>query len=194
VNGAPRITGVILAGGRGSRMDGADKGLVAYQGRPLVEHVIERLRPQVDTLLINANRNIDAYARYGYALVRDSALPGVEDYPGPLAGIFAALVRATTESVAIVPCDVPQLPHDLVPRLVAAREQTGARACYAYDGQQAHFVCALLSISLQDALRNFLSRGERKLEFWLKEVGAVAVDFSDQPHAFRNVNYFEDLK
>jgi molybdopterin-guanine dinucleotide biosynthesis protein A len=194
VNGAPRITGVILAGGRGTRMGGADKGLVAYDGRPLVEHVIERLRPQVDTLLINANRNIDAYARYGYPVVRDTALPGVDIHPGPLAGMLTALMYATTKHVVTVPCDAPQLPGDLVPRLVAARKETGARACYAHGGDRAHFVCALLSRSLAESLRTFLQRGERKTEYWLREIGAVAADFSDRPGAFHNVNSSEDMK
>jgi molybdopterin-guanine dinucleotide biosynthesis protein A len=191
--GAP-ITGVILAGGRGARWGGVDKGLLPFDGRPLVEYAIERLRPQVSSLFISANRNFERYAGYGVPTLRDEPLPDGEPYAGPLAGMLAALGRAATEYIAVVPCDAPKIAADLVARLDAARRSTGSRACFAHDGRRAQFVFALIPVAARDSLREFLWRGERKVEDWYACIGAAAVDFSDAPDAFCNFNSAADVE
>lgn len=186
------ITGVILAGGRGTRMGGADKGLVLFNGKPLIQHVIERVHPQVNALLINANRSHDEYARFGYPVIRDDTLDGVEDFAGPLAGILSALTHARTELVLIVPCDVPRLPLDLVTRLQSQLAQTHTRACIAHDGTRIQPTCALLHVALRDELRAALIRGERKTQTWMQTVGCSTADFSDAAEAFFNMNSSSD--
>jgi molybdopterin-guanine dinucleotide biosynthesis protein A len=122
-DGAARITGVILAGGRGRRMGGVDKGLQELRGRPLLAWVIERFGPQVDELLINTNQNGDRYAVFGHRVLADQ----IPDFAGPLAGLHAALTAATHSLLATVPCDAPFLPDDLVLRLLQALTASGAR-------------------------------------------------------------------
>jgi len=183
------VTGIILAGGRGARMGGQDKGLLEFRGRPLIEHVIDILAPQVDELLVNANRNTDAYRRYGYRVIPD----GIPDYPGPLAGMLAGLACAAHETVAFAPCDAPALPDDLVQRLLQGMQQAGSPASYAYDGTRGHPVCALLQRGLHPRLAAFLDGGQHKVWHWMQHVGAVAVDFSDRPAAFANLNTLTDL-
>ena len=116
------VTGIVLAGGQGSRMGGVDKGLQPFRGRPMVAHAIERLEPQVDELLINANRNTDDYGRFGHRVIADE----IAGFAGPLAGFERGLTHAAGALVATVPCDSPFLPRDLVARLHAALE--GAKA------------------------------------------------------------------
>jgi molybdenum cofactor guanylyltransferase len=179
------MTGCILAGGAGSRMGGQDKGLVAWQGRPLVEWVLERFSPQVQSLLISANRHLELYQRYGHAVVTDD-LP---NHPGPLAGILAGLNHCNSSWLAVVPCDAPQLPLDLVMRLHQAATHEGANLAYATtpDGAQPTF--SLIHQSLCPSLEQYLKQGERKVLNWYAQVGAVAVDFTDQPDAFLNINH-----
>src|SRR5438309_5604186 len=128
------VTGVILAGGQGSRMGGVDKGLQAFRGKPMVAHVIERLEPQVSEVLINANRNPEDYSRFGHRVIADE----IEGFAGPLAGFERGLVHATHELVVTAPCDSPFLPLDLVARLHAAMVRDGAQLCVARTGDQAH--------------------------------------------------------
>ncbi len=187
------LTGVILAGGRGARMGGVDKGLIAFEGRPLIEHVIARLRPQVTSVLISANRNIDVYARYGVPVIQDSGAPSTERFDGPLAGILAALNTATTDYVIVVPCDAPRLPRDLVSRFIAAHERSPHLAYYAHDGQRPQFVFALLATSLRQSLQGALARGDRKVELWFDAIDAVPVDCADIAGAFVNINSSADF-
>lgn len=182
------ITCVILAGGRGTRMGGVDKGLVLFDGKPLVQHVIKRIRPQVSNLLINANRSHGEYTRFGYPVISDDTLDGVEEFAGPLAGMLTALIHANTELVLIAPCDTPLLPLDLAARLHAQLVQTDTRACIAHDGTRAHPTCALLHVSLRDELRAALLRGDRKAERWLHSIGCSSADVSDVADAFININ------
>lgn len=183
------ITGIVLAGGRGRRMGGADKGLLPLKGRPLVAHVAERLAPQVGSLLINANRNRDDYARLGWPVIED-LLPG---QAGPLAGLQAGLAACATPWLAAVPCDAPRLPADLVPRLAAALAQRpGALAAAPFaDGrlQSAFLLCRRECLP---PLAGFLAAGGRKLEDWLRSVAVVEVPFADGA-AFANLNTPEEL-
>jgi molybdopterin-guanine dinucleotide biosynthesis protein A len=178
------ITGLILAGGRGSRMGGIDKGLADLAGRPMVAHVLDRLRPQVDDVLVNANRHADAYRAYGFPVVPDAEA----GYPGPLAGFAAGLAAAATPWVVTVPCDCPLLPTDLVQRLRATQAETGAEIVSAHDGSRLQPVFTLLQRGLLDSLESFMADGERKIDRWFGRHEHVVADFSDQPQAFENVN------
>lgn len=178
------ITGVILAGGRGSRMGGEDKGLVMLNARPMIEYVIARLQPQVGELLISANRNQERYAALGYRVVPD-LLP---DYQGPLAGMASAMQTATTPYLVTVPCDSPLLGADLVARLAQALVRDEADIAVAHDGARAHPVFLFLKRSLLPSVLAFLRDGERKIDRWFARHRVAAVDFGDRPEAFINVN------
>ena len=185
----PSITGVILAGGLGRRMGGVDKGLQLLDGRPLIRHVAERLAPQVDRLLINANRSQEQYATLGYPLINDV----ITGFAGPLAGLHAALTAAETTLVATAPCDSPYLPLDLVDRLLAGLQSTGTDIAIASAGGRIHPVFCLCRTTLRDELERYLQSGGRKVAMWCAEKRAVEVDFSDQPEAFANFNTLADL-
>ena len=178
------ITGVVLAGGRGSRMGGEDKGLVVLDGRPMVEHVIARLRPQVGAILVSANRNQERYAALGFPVVSD-LLGG---YQGPLAGMASALQSAHTAYVVTVPCDSPLIGDDLVARLADALRRDDADVAVAHDGERTHPVFLLLKRSLLPSLVEFLEAGERKIDLWFARHRVALADFRDCPEAFINVN------
>lgn len=183
-----RVTGLILAGGAGRRMGGADKGLVGYRGRPLVAHVVERLTPQVGTLLVSANRNHETYAAFGHPVIPDAEA----DYPGPLAGLAAGLAACTTPWLLCVPCDCPDLPLDLASRLYAAADAAAmpmAVAC-TRDGVQPTF--QLCRRELLPALLAYLAAGKRKVGDWCIEQGAIEAIFPDAK-AFNNLNNPDDL-
>ncbi|KMK85194.1 molybdenum cofactor guanylyltransferase MobA [Pectobacterium brasiliense] len=181
------ITGVILAGGRATRMGGHDKGLIALNGEPLYLHVLSRLKAQVNEVMISANRNQAVYAQSGCRIISDFDT----SFPGPLAGILSGLHASRSEWVAFVPCDVPALPCDLVNRLWQARGE--ANAAYATDGERPHPTLLLINKNLIESLETYLHLGNRKLMLFMEQVGANAVSFSDQPEAFRNMNSPEDL-
>jgi molybdopterin-guanine dinucleotide biosynthesis protein A len=183
------VTGLVLAGGRASRMGGLDKGLVAFGGRSLVERVIERIRPQVGELLISANRNIDRYRAFGFPVLLDEA-GGLEPFPGPLAGLLAGLRAARTRWVAAVPCDAPFLPADLVVRLAASLG--ASRAAFACVGDRAEPVFCLLRADLAEDLAAALADGERRTGAWLRSVGAAPAVFM-QAASFANFNTLQAL-
>lgn len=185
----PLITGVVLAGGQGRRMGGVDKGLQPLNGQPMVEHIIARLRPQVGHLVINANRNLQAYAAFGYPVLADA----VPDFAGPLAGLHAALSAAQTPWVVTVPCDSPFLPVDLVFRLFSALTAASAEIAVARTGEQVHPVFCLCRRELLPHLDDYLARGERKFCRWYADLQAVEVAFDDQAQAFENINTREEL-
>lgn len=184
------ITGLVLAGGRATRMGGVDKGLVEFGGRTLVERVIDRLRPQVAGLMISANRNIERYRAFGRPVLLD-ADEGLEPFPGPLAGMLAGLRAAPTPWVATVPCDAPFLPVDLVSRLAAAL--AGSRAAVASVGDLMEPVFCLLHADLADDLAASLAHGERRTESWLRSVGAAPAVFL-LPESFANLNTLQELR
>lgn len=184
MNGASRITGIVLAGGLGRRMGGVDKGLRELRGRPLVAHVIERFAPQVDTVLVNANQNAEVYARFGYPVIADA----VGGYAGPLAGLHAGLAAATDPLVASVPCDSPFLPLDLVARLRDALEAHGAQLAVARTGDQPHPVFCLCRRELRPHLEAFLAGGGRKIDLWYSTLRVAEVAFDDVAAAFSNIN------
>lgn len=178
------ITAVILAGGRGRRMEGADKGLVELSGSPLIAHILDAIEPQVDQVLINANRNIDDYAAYGYPVIPDD----LENYQGPLAGFEAAMEKATTRYIVTLPCDGPLVPKDIVKRLSTAIEKSQANIAVAHDGTRLQPVHAMITVELLPSLHEFLDTGDRKIDRWYAKHNMVLADFSDIPDFFININ------
>ena len=187
------ITGLVLAGGRGSRMGGVDKGLQTLDGRPLAVHALERLAPQVGALMVNANRHLEAYGAFGVPVVHDAD----SDFPGPLAGMLAGLLEARTPWVVTVPCDSPRLPTDLVDRLFQAATQAGAPVALAAtrgaDGTlQPQPVFCLIATRLRDDLAAYLASGQRKIDRWTARHGHALAVFDDED-AFANANTAQEL-
>lgn len=209
------ISGLVLAGGRGTRMGGADKGLQLHQGMPLALHALRRLQPQVGRTMLNANRNLAAYEAMGVPVWPDSVgtklgrastastagpagtVGTAEDYPGPLAGLMAGLQHCDTPWLVTVPCDTPHFPEDLVMRLAAAAAEATvpvALAATREDGElRAQPVFALVRADLLDSLVAYMDRGGRKVLPWLRQHGAVEVPFDDA-QAFFNANTAAELQ
>jgi molybdopterin-guanine dinucleotide biosynthesis protein A len=184
------VTGVILAGGQGRRMGGVDKGMQSFRGRTLVEWVIDRLRPQVDELLINANQNRDLYERHGYRVIADE----VDGFAGPLAGLHSALAAASHDLVLTVPCDSPFLATDLAERLYRGWRESCADVAVAFTGPQAHPVFCLARRTLLPHLSEFLTRGGRKIDQWYADLKVARVAFDDEADAFANFNTLQELR
>lgn len=189
-----QITGLVLAGGRGSRMGGVDKGLQPHLGKALAQHALDRLRPQVGPLMINANRNLDPYSAFGVPVIADA----LADYPGPLAGMLAGLEHCRTPYLATVPCDTPNFPLDLVARLAQALDEHDADvamvATSEADGtEQVQPVFCLLKATLRTNLAEFLHAGERKIDRWTGQQRCVRVVFTEAREFF-NANTREDLE
>lgn len=183
------VSAVILAGGRATRMGGDDKGWVPLAGRPLIEHVLARVRPQVDEVLINANRNQARYQRLAPVICDES-----DDYLGPLAGMRAGINAARHDWVLFVPCDGPGLPRDLMSRFRAALiEHPGSELVVAHDGSHLQPVVALLHRSLLPSLQRALAQGERKIACWFARHRMAVVSFVDEPDAFTNLNSPSEL-
>ena len=184
------LTGMILAGGEGRRMGGRDKGLEPFAGLPLVAHTVKRFDGHVHELMINANRNSDAYALFADRVIEDAE----GGFKGPLMGIYSGLSAAQTPWLLVAPCDSPALPHDLVARMVAGITQAGVEhdIAVAFDGERLHPVVALLRTSLADDLAATLAEGERKIDRWYARHAWCRVDMSDCPEAFANLNTEEE--
>ena len=189
IPGNKEITAVIVAGGRSSRFAGQDKGLLEFRGKPMVQHIIERLSPQVGRLVINANRNIDEYSKFSLPVIGDL----LGEYQGPLAGISAALDAATTPYLLTVPCDCPLVPDDLVHQLATAMTNQGTDIAVAHDGLQLQQMFMLLSCALSGDLHDFLSAEQRAVRDWLSRHDVAIADFSGSAQAFININSKDDL-
>jgi len=192
-----QITGLVLAGGRGSRMGGADKGLQNFHGMPLALYTLMRLGPQVGELMVNANRNLSAYEAFGAPVWPDV----LADYAGPLAGFLTGLERCETPLLVTVPCDTPLFPTDLVERLAQALEAQDAEIAMAAareeDGQlRAQPVFSLIRVELMESLVAFTHGGGRKIDAWTAQHKTVLVPFDapgDEPRAFFNANTLAEL-
>ena len=179
------ITGAILAGGLARRMGGEDKGLVRVGGQAMVVHVSNALQPQVQALVINANRNQERYAQLcSAAVVPDS----VEGFAGPLAGMASVMQCATTPFILSVPCDSPLITTDLAYRLWFGLTGAGADLAVAHDGLRLQPVFALLKRELLPSMLAYLESGERKIDRWFEQHHMQPVDFSDHPDTFLNIN------
>jgi molybdopterin-guanine dinucleotide biosynthesis protein A len=183
------ISAIILSGGRATRMGGVDKGLVLLQQKPLIQHVIDRLTPQVDEILINANREITRYQAFGYTVLQDE----VEDFLGPLAGFSIGLQHGQHDYLLTVPCDSPLLPLDLAQRLMAALLKHKADIAVASSGDNTHPVFCLCKKNVLPSLTAYLEQGERRVSAWQKSLNYIEVDFSDCEDALVNLNTLEDL-
>ena len=186
------ITAVVLAGGRGRRMDGRDKGLIPLWDKPLVSHVIDRIAPQVDGVQISANRNLETYRALGRPVVQDEDKDG--GFMGPLAGIAAAMDVCESAQLLVVPCDAPCLPRDLCMRMRAAMTRPTRDVVVAHDGVRLQNAVALLPVALKEDIQQQLDQGEYRLESFLRRHAPVVVDFSDEATAFLNVNSTEELE
>ena len=181
------VTGIVLAGGQGRRMGGVDKGLQLLHGKPMVAHVLARLGPQVDELLINANQNLAEYEKLGHRVVPDA----IGGFAGPLAGLHAGLCAASHPLALTAPCDSPFLPLDLFSRLRKALNEN--ELAVAKTGDQAHPVFALVRRSVIKNLERFLEGGGRKIDAWYASLKVIEVSFDDEADAFRNINTREEL-
>ena len=181
------VTGIVLAGGQGRRMGGVDKGLQLLHGKPMVAHVLARLGPQVDELLINANQNLAEYEMLGHRVVPDA----IGGFAGPLAGLHAGLCAASHPLALTAPCDSPFLPLDLFSRLRKALNEN--ELAVARTGDQAHPVFALVRRSVIKNLERFLEGGGRKIDAWYASLKVIEVSFDDEADAFRNINTREEL-
>lgn len=182
------LTAVILAGGQGRRMGGKDKGLLEFEGRLLIEILIDSLHKQVPNIIINANRNQSRYQSYGYPVVADE----LENFQGPLAGFASAMTVVETGYILTLPCDSPLLAENFIERFVDTQDKTGAPICVAHDGERLQPVYALIDTGLHDSLALFLQSGDRKIDRWYAQHDFVLVDFSDQRSMFQNINTPED--
>jgi molybdopterin-guanine dinucleotide biosynthesis protein A len=177
-----QITALILAGGKGRRMGGADKGLVAYAGRPLVQHVAASLASQADKVLLSANRSHAAYRELGFTPLADNR----PDFAGPLAGIETALASCSTPYLLVCPCDTPHIPRDYGPRLWHDLQKENAELAYAWDGEREHYLHLLLPLASTTDLTAYLDSGQRAVRHWL--MGKVAAKARFTPEEMANIN------
>lgn len=179
-----QVTGIILAGGMGRRMNGVDKGLAQLHGRDMVAHVIDALKPNVSSIIINANRNINHYEKYGIKVVADS----IDGYQGPLAGIEAGMSGANTPWIFTCPCDSPMQSPDLLPYMWSQIQSTDAQIGLASDGERTQPVFSLLQTSLLTSLRSYLAGGDRKIDRWFEQHKMLTIDCSHYADSFMNIN------
>lgn len=182
------ITTVILAGGRGRRMGGQDKGLVNLNDKPLIEYVIDAIQPQCQRILINANRNLEQYTEYGLPVITDET----DEFQGPLSGMLAGILAAKTQLVLTMPCDVPNVPLDYAQRMLGSMNRTNSRLSVAYDGKRLQPVHTLIHKDLQNSLESSLRKRQYKVIDWLDQTDYDCVNFSDFSPGFRSMNEPED--
>ncbi|MDX6042012.1 molybdenum cofactor guanylyltransferase MobA [Scandinavium lactucae] len=182
------VIGVVLAGGKASRMGGEDKGLQLLNGTALWQHVAHRLIPQTQSLVISANRSLDVYRASGYPVIQDK----LADYPGPLAGVLSVMQHSHGEWFLFSPCDTPFIPRFLSERFWQMK--ANAPAVWAYDGERDHPAISLIHRSVLSSLESYLHAGERRVMVFLQQVNGHRVDFSDVQGAFINVNTPDDLR
>ncbi len=189
------ITGVVLAGGLSRRMGQRDKAWMMFEGKPMIEHILARLKPQVGSIIISANKNLARYQALNEKIVPDV----FENFCGPLAGWHAALMAAATPWLVFAPCDSPRMPTDLVARLydaLADKTLPCARPCVVVPSTKKglHPVFALLHRDLLPSLTQYLESGERKAESWCRAQEMIEVSFDDESDAFCNINTEQDLR
>jgi molybdopterin-guanine dinucleotide biosynthesis protein A len=185
-----KVTGVILAGGLARRMGGQDKGLIIYKQRPMLAYAIDAMRPAVDRLVINANRNLERYRLFGFPVLTDQNA----NFEGPLAGILAALRYTQDKDILLVmPCDSPLFTTVHLQKLLTALGKNNAECSVAYDGERLHPVFLALQTGLAGSLDAFLAGGRRKIDLWLDQHRCIWTDFSATPEIFMNVNTLQEL-
>ncbi|WP_294615669.1 molybdenum cofactor guanylyltransferase MobA [uncultured Gilliamella sp.] len=176
------ITAIVLAGGKSSRMNGNDKGLLLLNGKPLYQHVIDHIKYQTDSIMINCNRNFEQYQKAGYPIFADD----FKGYLGPLSGIYSGLLHSPTLWNLFVSCDTPFLPDNLITRL--SKHIATNQAVYPFDGKYNHPTILLINKTVTQQLKAYLEQGDRKLMVFLEQINAQSVDFSDKALGFVNIN------
>jgi len=184
-----KVTGVILAGGLARRMGQQDKGLVSFRQQPMVSYAIQAVSEVASQLLLNANRNIEQYQAFGYPVIKDLE----DNFSGPLAGVYAAMLQSEHDVLLVVPCDSPFIHPTALRALVDARTAVDADIAVAFDGERIHPVFMALNCSLQDSLHSYLAEGGRKIDRWFEAHHWIKVDLSAYPECFSNINTLEDL-
>ncbi|GMR20853.1 MAG: molybdenum cofactor guanylyltransferase [Gammaproteobacteria bacterium] len=183
------ITAIILAGGKGRRLGGIDKGLLELNQRPLIEYVIDSISPQVAVLAISANRNQDKYSGYGVDVIADLK----KDYQGPLSGLASVMGSVRTSHVLAVPCDMPGLPADLVERMTAALNNSGCNIAVVHDGKRIQNVLMLMATELHKEINTFLASGGRAVKDWLAIHDIAVADFNGSEEQFGSINTQDDV-
>jgi len=186
------ISALILSGGRGHRMGGADKGLMSWQDKPLIEHIINTLKKQVGQILLSCNRNIETYQTYGLPVINDQ----IPNFQGPLSGILATLNSGlcTGELLLICPCDCPTLPDGLAENLFRQKREKNLDCIYVYDGERDQYLLALISTNCKNSLEKYISTGGRSVKGWYKTLNCGRAEFSDIKSHFLNLNTCSELK
>ena len=179
-----KISAIILAGGQGQRFNYQDKGLITWKGLPLITHVINRIEPQVEQVIINCNRNIEDYQLFGYALCQDK----MTQYQGPLAGIQSALSLCQHPFSLICPCDTPELPRDIAATLLSALLKNNAEVAYPNTHTRAHYLPALIKNDLLTPLNTYLKGKDRSMKGWYSTLKEVRVEFATTDNCFLNLN------
>jgi molybdenum cofactor guanylyltransferase len=183
------ISAIILAGGRGTRLAGRDKGWLQYHGVPLIKRVVGRLQPQVDEIIISCNRNVRRYQQLGFPVVTDTS----SDFPGPMAGVAAAAHLCRGDAILLSPCDNPKLPADLVARLKQALLDANADIAVPTDNFGPQYLSSLLRREAALGAQAALASGQRTVRRWLGAFTRVEVDFTASGDGFGNINSLEDL-
>lgn len=183
------LTGIVLAGGRGSRMGGEDKGLIRLQDNPLFIYVLRALKQQTDRVVISANRNIEIYQQQDLPVVQDT-LPG---YLGPLAGMQAVMSTIKSEWYLFCPCDTPYIPDDLAHHFFEEQSKSHSKALWINDGERDHPTISLIHHSLACSLKAYLLSGERRVMQFLRSEKGHSVVYPHQKRYFQNINTPEDL-
>lgn len=183
------VTCVILAGGKARRFDGKDKGLIRVNRSSLIEHVIKQIQPQVKQIFISANRNLDEYKVFGFPVYPDTT----DDFAGPLAGILTALEQMEDGLLAVMPCDMPDLPDNIISLLGQQLYQAQADICYVNNNNQTQPLLSIMQKHVQENLQQFLLDGKRKVKDWLQQQNTTMLDLNNQP-VFCNINNIDDLR
>lgn len=189
MNSQTKVAGVILAGGRARRMNNQDKGLVKFNGRPMVSYALAALAPVVDCVFISANRNIEQYREFGWPVISDQT----ESFDGPLAGVLSAMIHADADVLLVMPCDSPLIKTEHLQKLLVTRAENNADVAVAFDGIRLHPVFLAIKTTLKTSLQDYLSGGQRKVAAWLAQQNPVQADFSDEPEIFSNINTLDEL-
>ena len=182
------ITAVILAGGKSSRMNGKDKGLMNFRGQELIRHVLRVVQPRVSEVLISANRNIELYENFGKVIMDE-----LEDFQGPLAGVSSALKACFTRYLLVLPCDSPLIDEELIDNLINRMGETEVDICVAHDGSIMHATFAIIDAKLGKSLEEFLENGGRKMALWYRQHSIERIDVSSQLEVLTNLNRPEDF-
>jgi molybdenum cofactor guanylyltransferase len=184
-----KVTGVILAGGLARRMKGQDKGLVNFKSKPLVSYAVAAMSAVADQTIINANRNIPEYQKFGLPVISDQT----DNFDGPLAGVLSAMSFAKIGILLIMPCDSPLISAHHLQKLLTTLANHNADVAVAFDGQRLHPVFLAIKTALKSSLEAYLQSGQRKMETWLIQQNTVRADFSQEPDIFLNINTFDEL-